>query len=113
MKRKKHGLPPYVERRYQTFYAALDVPKGVRGIVGKKRFVQSLKTSDIRAAERIAMQVVGRWKEIIERAKGNTDLIESAVLLRQLKEINPEIDADQLAYQAYTHQVQKIPVSGL
>ncbi|MEO1961021.1 MAG: DUF6538 domain-containing protein, partial [Paracoccus sp. (in: a-proteobacteria)] len=109
MKRKKHGLPPYVERRYQTFYAALDVPKEVRGILGKKRFVQSLKTSDLRAAERIAMQVVGRWKEIIERAKANTDLIESAVLLRQLKEMDPLRDIDQLAFDAYTHQVQKNP----
>lgn len=103
----QHGS--YLEKRHNTYYATLKVPKDLRPIVGKSNLFQSLKTDSAKIAKIRVMQVVGEWKELFQSLRSNDDLINSAVQLRKLKEINPEIDTDQLAFQAYTHQVQKNP----
>lgn len=72
----------YVERRYRKFYAVLDVPKDVRERIGRRRFVQSLKTEIRSVAERRAAHLVAGWKLKIERARaaGHRDPLEDEAL---------------------------------
>ncbi|QBX33400.1 hypothetical protein E4191_00710 [Paracoccus liaowanqingii] len=105
----QHGS--YLEKRHNTYYATLKVPKGLRGIVGKSNMFLSLQTDSIKVAKIRVMSVVAEWKTLFESLKNNGDLINSAVQLQRLKEVNPYIDVDQLAMDAFTHRVQKDPKS--
>lgn len=69
---RKHRAS-HIERRHNTYYATLDVPKAVRSVIGKKRFVKSLKTESIAEAERRAPKLVASWKIQIEKARKHLD----------------------------------------
>lgn len=105
----QHGS--YLEKRHNTYYATLKVPKELRAIVGKSNMFLSLQTDSIKVAKIRVMTVVAEWKTLFESLKNNSDLINSAVQLQRLKEVNPHIDVDQLAMDAFTHRVQKTPNS--
>ncbi|MGP3723927.1 tyrosine-type recombinase/integrase [Cereibacter sphaeroides] len=62
-------MPKYLEKRRRRWHAVLDVPKGLRGKIGKPRFVQSLKTESLTEAERLVLPVVAGWKAEIEAAR--------------------------------------------
>ena len=51
------------------YSAVLDVPKDVRGVVGRTSFRKSLKTSDKRKALALAHPIVADWKEQITDAR--------------------------------------------
>jgi len=51
------------------YSAVLDVPKDVRGVVGRTSFRKSLKTSDKRKALALAHPIVADWKEQIADAR--------------------------------------------
>ncbi|WP_417255539.1 tyrosine-type recombinase/integrase [Celeribacter halophilus] len=59
----------YLEMRRRRWYAVLDVPKDVRDVLGKRRFVQSLKTDSLKVAEIRKGAVISEWKKIIELAR--------------------------------------------
>lgn len=75
-------MPNYLEQRRQCWYAVLDVPKAVQRIVGKRRFVQSLKTDSRRRAERMVGTVVSLWQREIAKARGMDDTAELAAVIR-------------------------------
>jgi len=60
----------YIEPRANIYYAVLTVPKEVRHIVGKLRFVRSTKTGDKTEANRRAAILVAEWKSEIKKAQG-------------------------------------------
>ena len=62
-------MPRYLEKRRRVWYAVLDVPKKVQDIIGKARYVQSLKTESLTEAERLVLSVVAQWKTEIEAAR--------------------------------------------
>lgn len=105
----QHGS--YLEKRHNTYYASLKVPKDLRGIIGKSNLFKSLQTDSLKIAKIKVLSVVSEWKMLFEAVKNNDDLISSAVQLRKLKETNPHIDVDQLAMDAFTQRVQKTPSS--
>ena len=51
------------------YSAVLDVPKDVRGVIGRTSFRKSLKTSDKRKALALAHPIVADWKEQITDAR--------------------------------------------
>ena len=51
------------------YSAVLDVPKDVRGVIGRTSFRKSLKTSDKRKALALAHPIVADWKEQIADAR--------------------------------------------
>ena len=63
-------LMPNIERRGNRWYATLHVPPDVREALGKSKFLQSLKTTDKRVAERYAGLLIPVWKEAIADARG-------------------------------------------
>jgi hypothetical protein len=44
-------MPDYIERHNNVYRAALDVPEDVREVIGRRRFLKSLNTSDPRKAK--------------------------------------------------------------
>src|SRR5215813_4428540 len=65
-----------IEKRRQKLYAVMPVPRPLRKVVGKDRFVQSLQTSDQRTAERRAAVLRLQWLNDLEKArKGTSDHI--------------------------------------
>jgi integrase len=60
----------YLEKRANLFYALLTVPPDVRHVIGKVRFVQSLKTGNKAEAALRASVLVGQWKGEITKARG-------------------------------------------
>lgn len=59
----------YLERRRRRFYAVHDIPADVQGIIGRRRFVQSLQCEDRPTAERRAAVLAPRWLTEIARAR--------------------------------------------
>lgn len=64
-----------IERRYQTYFAYLDVPADVRGTLGRRIFRKTLDTDSTSIAKRRAAPLIEHWKKLIEAARGqpNTD----------------------------------------
>lgn len=72
-----------IERRGNTWYATLHVPKDVQITLGKTKFFQTLKTTDKRLAESRAAPLVALWKAEIAAARGQTDPYLEALQLRR------------------------------
>lgn len=51
-----------------TWYASVDVPRSLRAVVGKKRLMRSLQTTDLQQAQRFRWPVVASMKEEIANA---------------------------------------------
>jgi integrase len=82
------------------FYAVLDVPRDVRGIIDKTSFRKSLKTSDKRKALVLAHPLVSQWKEKITEArrpapKTLSDKLKNIQI--ELDKINTEMKGPQLS----------------
>ena len=82
------------------FYAVLDVPRDVRGIIDKTSFRKSLKTSDKRKALALAHPLVSQWKEKITEArrpapKTLSDKLKNIQI--ELDKINTEMKGPQLS----------------
>ena len=60
----------YQPRPGGAWYAVVEVPRALQEPVGKKRLIQSLKTRDLREAQRLRWPVVSAMKEEIASAAG-------------------------------------------
>lgn len=89
-------LAKYLEKRRQGWYAVLDVPKALRTVLGRKRFVQTLKTDSPKVAERRKGPVIAVWKGIIEKARSTDPLEQDIAVWRQLLS-SPGLSADDRA----------------
>lgn len=56
-------------RRYNTYFACLDVPKDVRDIIGKTRFTRSCETEDRSKAEILHLRYKSEWLDQIRIAR--------------------------------------------
>lgn len=65
-------MPKHIQKRRRLWYAVLDIPKDVRDVIGKPRFVQSLKTDSQPIALNRAAVLVAKWKGEIEAARAGT-----------------------------------------
>jgi integrase len=86
---RKSFAGSHVELRYNTYYAVLQVPKDVRGVLGKVKFYKSTETRDLVLAEKRAAALVLSWKQQIEAARFTVEdpILASALdLMRQGKE---------------------------
>jgi integrase len=78
-----------IERRRNTWYATLHVPKDVQHIIGKAKLFETLKTTDKRVAETRAAPLVAKWKARIAAARGESDpFVDKALMWRQEIETN-------------------------
>jgi hypothetical protein len=59
----------YLEKRRRRYYALHDIPADAQQALGRRRFVQSLETTDERTARRRAVVLQVRWLTEIEQAR--------------------------------------------
>jgi hypothetical protein len=82
-----------IERRNNTWFATLHIPKDVQDKFGKSKFFQTLKTTDKRVASDRAKLIVGDWKIQIEQARGSLNNLELEAL--QYKRVIAEAKSDE------------------
>lgn len=71
---KKSIHPHHLERRYNTYFAVLYIPKDIRfKFLGKTKFIKTTNTGDLRLATMEASRLVLGWKSQIERARSESD----------------------------------------
>lgn len=73
-----------LERRRRLWYAVLDVPADVRDVIGRRRYVQSLKTENLSEARRLVGSVVAHWKHLIHLARGEDRIAVQALVWRDI-----------------------------
>jgi integrase len=62
----------FLQKRYNTWFAVVEVPKPLRALAGRKRFMRSLKTDSLATANRLKLPLVAEWKRqinLLERGK--------------------------------------------
>ena len=69
-------MPPFIQKRFNLYYARLRIPVGLREHFKKREFFQSLGTTSITEAESKALIVVAGWKRQIAAARGSVGAIE-------------------------------------
>lgn len=67
-------MPKYLQQRSRGWYAVLEIPKPLRGKLGKARFVKSLQTDSLRTAEVRVLAVVSEWKKYLEALRAGKDV---------------------------------------
>lgn len=70
----------YLEQRANLWYAVVIIPKDVREILGKFKFIQSLGTPNRREALIRSAPLVALWKSQIDEARGNTGAVADEAL---------------------------------
>jgi integrase len=101
-------------KRGQTYYAQLNVPKDVQKALGRAKLAQTLKTDSETEAKRRARPIIAHWKELIENARGNTDLSVRAQVWREaLRKTGSEEEARLLKAlitdEAYDLEAEGVP----
>jgi len=65
--------PQHLIQRNQTWYVRMIIPEDVRGkFDGKREFIKSLRTKDLRVAKRLANEHIELWKTQIEQYRINS-----------------------------------------
>ena len=72
----KTFMPPFIQKRFNLYYARLRIPIELREHFKRREFFQSLGTSSITEAESKALIVVAGWKRQIAAARGSVGAIE-------------------------------------
>ncbi len=73
-------MSKHIELRANTWYANLIIPKDVRPILGKFKFLKSLETSNKKQACLRAAPLVALWKAQIDEARGDIGAVNSEAL---------------------------------
>ena len=65
--------PQHLIQRNQIWYARMIIPEDVREkFKGKREFIKSLKTKDLRVAKRLANELIQLWKQEIDSFRNNS-----------------------------------------
>lgn len=101
----------WLEKRHQTWYAVLDVPRPLRKKLGKRRFVKSLRTRDIGVARQrrhVVLAEFHRTLKLLQRDRSGDPMVERGL---DWKESIIEHDDDDTAYLAFHEDLAKIAAS--
>jgi integrase len=109
-------MPRFLQRRRRRWYAVLEIPKGMRGIFGKPRFVKSLETESLTVAERRVLSVVAQWKGLLadatKRAGGSTPDLEAEIRRIRFEydrlSVEPEEKESQWLHDMVAHAAESI-----
>jgi len=81
----------YLEKRGNTYFAVVEVPKPLRAAIKRRRFIRSLKTDSLTTANRLKLPLVAEWKRQINRAEqGRPD--QFAQIRERLVQLRNDID---------------------
>lgn len=95
---KKTQLPPYLVKRYNTYFAVLYIPKDIQYVIGKKKFIKTTGEQNIKLAQAISNVFVMGWKAEIASARSKSDepLINSAKEIKKLLKSSPKYLVDEV-----------------
>jgi integrase len=95
---KKTQLPPYLVKRYNTYFAVLYIPKDIQYVIGKKKFIKTTGEQNIKLGQAIANVFVMGWKAEIASARSKSDepLINSAKEIKKLLKSSPKYLVDEV-----------------
>jgi integrase len=74
----------YLWKRGNTYSATLEVPKALQDVLGTRRFVKGLGTSNLSEANRLKLPYVLEWKQRIAQARRQGDDPHAALLLEAM-----------------------------
>jgi integrase len=87
-------MPSYLQKRRRRWYAVVEIPTPLRPrFGGKPRFVQTLETDSLAAAQRRALPIVAAWQRRIAEAKGEPPADDAAFFRRALRNASPTAHA--------------------
>jgi len=93
-------MPSYLQKRRRRWYAVVEIPTPLRSrFGGKPRFVQTLETDSLAAAQRRALPIVAAWQRRIAEARGEPQADDAAFFRRALRNASPT------AYAAIMEQI--------
>jgi integrase len=95
----KFTLPDYLQKRRLRWYAILEIPKKLRPVFRKPRFVQSLETDSLTVAKRRVLPVVTAWKKEIAQARGEPVDDDEAFWRRALRNAKTEEQRESILEQ--------------
>jgi citrate lyase synthetase len=87
----KTSKSSHLVKRYNTYFAVLNLPNEIQYIIGKAKFSKSTEADNRKLSETIAQAYVMGWKVEIEAARSKSDdpLIQSAKDIRKLLKSSP------------------------
>lgn len=74
-------MPRYLLQQRLGWYAVLEIPKALRGKLGKTRFKETLHTDSLSLARQRVLPVILGWKRLLEAARTGNETLESSVTL--------------------------------
>jgi integrase len=74
----------YLQRRYQTWYVVVEVPKRLRSVVGKPRLIRSLRTQSLEEASTLKHGVVAEFKRRLSVIAKAPNQLEAKALAKAL-----------------------------
>lgn len=67
----------FLQKRHQTWYAVVEVPRELRHVLGKRRLVRSLRTQSLDEADRRKHPVITEMKrqiDVLAKAPNQTEV---------------------------------------
>lgn len=108
------NMAQYLVKQRNGYYATIEVPKNLRGKLGKVRFKQSLQTDSLKVAEVRKHALVSRWKAEIEAARNNLSETDLAFLVKVQKDSRKKDDPPKLTTEMIQHIMNVVgPASAL
>jgi hypothetical protein len=74
----------YLQKRHQTWYARVEVPKRLRGVLNKRRLLRSLKTQSLDEANLKKHTVVTQMKQLLAALAKTPNQIEAKALAKAM-----------------------------
>ena len=95
---KKSFKPSHIEKRYNTYFAVLTIPKDVRPILGKSKFFETTGTGNLKVAESLAALKVIKWQYEIDNARNPSEdpILNSAQELNRLLKTSPRHQVEEI-----------------
>src|SRR5215469_6433260 len=84
----------YLQRRHQTWYAVVEVPKHLRSVVGKPRLIRSLKTQSLQEANQRKHSIVAEFKRQLRLMEKAPNGVEAKALAKALSYRREYLAAD-------------------
>ena len=98
-------MATYLQKRRRRWYAVLEIPRDLRPVLGKSRFVQSLQTDSYTVAGRRVLPVITGWKKEIAAARNEPVDDDAAYWHRSLRNAKTEDERktimDRIEYAAW------------
>ena len=100
-----------IELRHQTYFAYLDVPKDVRGVLRRRVWRRSLETGNPAVAKRRSLEWVAGWKAEIEAARGSVGSNDAKYWRGALAKVATEEERENIMARRFRDTLRRPPTA--